>query len=74
MWSLVLRELIDTQWNVNVQQHAATQAGDVELIDTQWNVNEYEYVTARSWYRELIDTQWNVNKLDQAALVYDALN
>ena len=61
MLSLVLRELIDTQWNVNQDLFDALDAEFHELIDTQWNVNVYSSIYYRYCKYELIDTQWNVN-------------
>ena len=34
-----LKELIDTQWNVNSDIIEVIPTDDEELIDTQWNVN-----------------------------------
>ena len=38
--NITMRELIDTQWNVNLTGEQALLLDNVELIDTQWNVNE----------------------------------
>ena len=34
-------ELIDTQWDVNMQNIIGISILDAELIDTQWDVNIY---------------------------------
>ncbi len=33
------RELIDTQWDVNIEKENKIMANERELIDTQWDVN-----------------------------------
>ena len=61
----LVKELIETLWNVN--QFASTNFCAIigELIETLWNVNE------QGWLRlcparliELIETLWNVNCID----------
>ena len=39
--SSVIRELIDTLWNVNDNHINCSGADQLELIDTLWNVNFY---------------------------------
>ena len=36
-------ELIDTQWDVNVEVQAVVMTGNPELIDTQWDVKYDNY-------------------------------
>ena len=38
-----MKELIDTQWDVNFYKPADKYNRDGELIDTQWDVNEIAY-------------------------------
>ena len=58
---MLITELIDTQWNVNLSPDRLNHIEDGELIDTQWNVNEDTNSSIRAVDNELIDTQWNVN-------------
>ena len=60
-------ELIDTQWDVNEGEDAATIVAYIELIDTQWDVNLGKRISDISVLVELIDTQWDVNKFKNAA-------
>ena len=57
----LLKDLIDTQWNVNIEENKLTLLSDFDLIDTQWNVNLTHHTTLIQLTRDLIDTQWNVN-------------
>ncbi len=34
-------ELIDTQWDVNIENYDRYEDISTELIDTQWDVNTY---------------------------------
>ena len=58
----LVKELIETLWNVN--QFASTNFCAIigELIETLWNVNKdgCEYVAVD--FTELIETLWNVNE------------
>ena len=55
-------ELIDTQWDVNLQYSVNIELYHLELIDTQWDVNNSETAyMLRQYSAELIDTQWDVN-------------
>ena len=56
-----LIELIDTQWDVNMDKEGTLIIFDEELIDTQWDVNTEEYFWCDGEMFELIDTQWDVN-------------
>ena len=56
--------LIDTWWNVNLEEHSCSLHAVWVLIDTWWNVN---ILTPQSFGEEqlvLIDTWWNVNDYD----------
>ena len=55
------RELIDTLWNVNLNENTKQMTELIELIDTLWNVNTYEEIKEAGIQLELIDTLWNVN-------------
>ena len=54
-------ELIDTQWDVNIENYDRYEDISTELIDTQWDVNEVKAVLEKCGLIELIDTQWDVN-------------
>ena len=56
-----VRELIDTQWDVNKKASQDTSTAESELIDTQWDVNNLLGKTILFQKTELIDTQWDVN-------------
>ena len=58
---LLLYELIDTLWNVNIDFICYEQFYICELIDTLWNVNLSVHLTYLLSKSELIDTLWNVN-------------
>ena len=40
MFVLLLIEIIETYWNVNVAGSFGYSVEDVEIIETYWNVNE----------------------------------
>ena len=56
-----IRELIDTQWDVNNKNLKAVDTWKLELIDTQWDVNVNKDSDSQGKIVELIDTQWDVN-------------
>ena len=58
MWSKVL---IETQWNVNEDEHGLERFKKTVLIETQWNVNHMQGQGERIGSNVLIETQWNVN-------------
>ena len=37
---LLICDLIDTQWNVNLDDYGWGTTVEMDLIDTQWNVND----------------------------------
>ena len=41
----VLFDLIDTQWNVNLDNYGFGTIVEMDLIDTQWNVNKVGFVS-----------------------------
>ena len=46
------RELIDTLWNVNLNENTKQMTELIELIDTLWNVNYASYTGASgTWAR-----------------------
>ena len=56
-------DLIDTQWNVNLDNYGFGTVVEMDLIDTQWNVNNDPVFNELSTLSDLIDTQWNVNSV-----------
>ena len=68
----VLKELIDTLWNVNYFDTGSSTGTSSELIDTLWNVNLYLLPVLPNHSPELIDTLWNVNNnfLSKLLIVY----
>ena len=61
MMKMHFADLIDTQWNVNIDMLVVIQTVSGDLIDTQWNVNQNVVYMRHILRRDLIDTQWNVN-------------
>ena len=56
-------DLIDTQWNVNIDTTYKIHNFLADLIDTQWNVNPAPMRQGTTEQEDLIDTQWNVNNV-----------
>ena len=63
-----MKELIDTQWDVNITALNIQVYMVLELIDTQWDVNKAKYIYVTEHDPELIDTQWDVNSEYKALL------
>ena len=63
--------LIDTWWNVNLEEERWKSTGVTVLIDTWWNVNIID--TSKMTLNDivLIDTWWNVNE-DARLLLHNA--
>ncbi|EDO58938.1 hypothetical protein CLOL250_00480 [Clostridium sp. L2-50] len=53
--------LIDTWWNVNVEDTINGCNDLIVLIDTWWNVNYLYFCIFQIAFPVLIDTWWNVN-------------
>ena len=56
-----LTVLIDTWWNVNINNYDSHKMSKMVLIDTWWNVNLLLSNTNKTIVKVLIDTWWNVN-------------
>ena len=65
----LIRELIDTCWDVNADILCAEYAGDWELIDTCWDVNTAWRGALFFVCIELIDTCWDVNPKQMTGLL-----
>ena len=58
--------LIDTWWNVNLENIVSLYVTNVVLIDTWWNVNSsFGIILSICPILVLIDTWWNVNSVQQ---------
>ena len=70
----MVKELIDTLWNVNIMDGKYFSVIKKELIDTLWNVNTYMLMMSDARTSELIDTLWNVNVKKLGRIVRGVLN
>ena len=57
-----LRVLIETLWNVNINNYDTYNSGMAVLIETLWNVNGRASNQACRAKSVLIETLWNVNE------------
>ena len=69
----LIRELIDTCWDVNLMCCYCQVRARLELIDTCWDVNTRFIVSNPYLNIELIDTCWAVNSLRLFASIYRGL-
>ena len=60
-----LQVLIETLWNVKVENAYADFAKQIVLIETLWNVKFSASVHYRQIIRVLIETLWNVKLLEE---------
>ena len=61
--SSVICVLIESDWNLKVNQHKYYHHHEPVLIESDWNLKDTADGTYTGWYNVLIESDWNLKRM-----------